>query len=129
MKQIILLLTIFSLASSSLAEDVTYKVGDVYQSKKHTSFVLLFHFKQDLFYEMRRSHETVGLSGYREIDSRHTYDLEKGDKIVLLESLKDAKAFRVALVKKKKKKIKESPHYFVQSENFRHLVFTEHLTE
>ena len=131
MKQILLLLTAFILAGNALAEGATYKEGDVYQNNKRTSSVFLYKYQPDLMNQSQRSHEPLGLlgpSGFSQVESRDMYELEKGDRIILLESLRGGELFKVALEMKKKKKAKNH-YYFVETKSFKYLIFTEHLTE
>ena len=131
MKQILLLLTAFILAGNALSEGVTYKEGDVYQNNKRTSSVFLYKYQHDLMNQSQTYHEPLGLlgpSGFSQVESRDMYELEKGDRIILLENLRDGELFKVALEMKRKKKAK-SYYYFVETKSFKYLIFTEHLTE
>ena len=131
MKQILLLLTAFILAGNVLSEGVTYKEGDVYLNNKRTSSVFLYKYQYDLINQSETYHEPLGLlgpSGFSQVESRDMYELEKGDRIILLESLRGGEIFKVALEMKKKKKEKNY-YYFVETKSFKYLIFTEHLTE
>ena len=119
------------MAGNALSEDVTYKEGDVYQNNKRTSSIFLYKYQYDLMNQSQTYHEPLGLlgpSGFSQVESRDMYELEKGDRIILLENLRDGELFKVALEMKRKKKAK-SYYYFVETKSFKYLIFTEHLTE
>ena len=118
-----------------------YEVGDVFESKKRTTSVVLYKFKADLLmllsntHQLRRSksrHDSYPYSGsLRYLEPRYKYDLQKGDKIILLDRLEEqeGEVFQVALVPKRKAKYLKNPYYFVLSGSFNQLVFVEHLNE
>jgi len=118
-----------------------YEVGDVFESKKRTTSVVLYKFKADLLmllsntHQLRRSesrHDSYPYSGsLRYLEPRYKYDLQKGDKIILLDRLEEqeGEVFQVALVPKRKAKYLKNPLYFVLPASFSQLVFVEHLTE
>ena len=118
-----------------------YEIGDVFESKKRTTSVVLYKFKADLLmllsntHQLRRSksrHDSYPYSGsLRYLEPRHKYDLQKGDKIILLDRLEEheGEVFQVALVPKRKAKYLKNPYYFVLSSSFNQLVFAEHLNE
>jgi len=118
-----------------------YEVGDVFESKKRTTSVVLYKFKADLLmllsntHQLRRSesrHNSYPYSGsLRYLEPRYKYDLQKGDKIILLDRLEEqeGEVFQVALVPKRKAKYLKNPYYFVLSGSFNQLVFVEHLNE
>ena len=118
-----------------------YKIGDVFESKKRTTSVVLYKFKADLLmllsntHQLRRSksrHDSYPYSGsLRYLEPRYKYDLQKGDKIILLDRLEEheGEVFQVALVPKGKAKYLKNPYYFVLSSSFNQLVFVEHLNE
>ena len=118
-----------------------YEIGDVFESKKRTTSVVLYKFKADLLlllsntHQLRRSksrHDSYPYSGsLRYLEPRHKYDLQKGDKIILLDRLEEqeGEVFQVALVPKRKAKYLKNPYYFVLSGSFNQLLFVEHLNE
>ena len=118
-----------------------YEIGDVFESKKRTTSVVLYKFKADLLmllsntHQLRRSesrHDSYPYSGsLRYLEPRYKYDLQKGDKIILLDRLEEqeGEVFRVALIPKRKAKYLKNPLYFVLPASFSQLVFVEHLTE
>jgi hypothetical protein len=65
------------------------------------------------------------------MDNSYTYEVQKGDKIILLKSFKETEGeiFRVALVPKRKLNNQDAPFYYVVPKQFYQLVFVEHLTE
>ena len=104
-----------------------YEVGDVFQAKKRTTAVLLYVLKNDLLLDIRQHSSKTGV--LRQRDSRYVYELQKGDKIILLKNYEDEKIFRVALVPKRKSKGTDNPFYYTAPSKFNQLVFVEHLTE
>jgi hypothetical protein len=112
---------------SGYTDASNYEVGDVFESKKRTSSVVLYVLKNDLLTDIRRDPSKTGV--FRQRDSRYTYDLQKGDKIILLKSFEQGKLYRVALVPKRKSQRDDNPYYYVVPTKFNQLVFVEHLTE
>ena len=112
---------------SGYTDASNYVVGDVFESKKRTSSVVLYELKNDLLLDIRQHSGKTGI--IRQRDSRYVYELQKGDKIILLKNYEDEKVFRVALVPKKKSKGSDNPFYYVVPTKFNQLVFVEHLTE
>ena len=124
----IFLLFLLCFAVNGYSDASNYEVGDVFESKKSTTSVLLYKSKLDLKELVR---EPFASGTWKLIHSKYTYTLEKGDKIILLASLEERgkEIFRVALVPKKKGIYQNNPYYFVVPDNFNQLVFVEHLTE
>jgi len=112
---------------SGYTDASNYVVGDVFESKKRTSSVVLYELKNDLQTDIRRDPSKTGV--FRQRDSRYTYDLQKGDKIILLKSFEKGKLFRVALVPKRESQRDNNTYYYVVPAKFNQLVFVEHLTE
>ena len=112
---------------SGYTDASNYEVGDVFESKKRTSSVVLYVIKNDLLSDIRRDSSKTGV--FRQRDSRYTYDLQKGDKIILLKSFEKGKLYRVALVPKRKSQKDDNPYYYVVPAKFNQLVFVEHLTD
>ena len=104
-----------------------YETGDVFHAKKRTTAVLLYVLKNDLLLDIRQHSGKTGI--IRQRDSRYVYELQKGDKIILLKEYPDEKVYRVALVPKRKSKSTDSPFYYTVPTKFNQLVFVEHLTE
>ena len=137
----ILLLFLLCFAINNYSNASNYVVGDVFESKKRTTSVVLYKFKADLLmllsntHQLRRSesrHDSYPYSGsLRYLEPRYKYDLQKGDKIILLDRLEEqeGEVFRVALIPKRKAKYLKNPLYFVLPASFSQLVFVEHLTE
>jgi len=109
------------------ADASNYEVGDVFEAKKRTTAVLLYVLKNDLLLDIRQHSSKTGI--IRQRDSRYVYELQKGDKIILLKNYEAEKVFRVALVPKRKSKNQDSPYYYVAPTKFNQLVFVEHLTK
>jgi len=124
----IFLLFLLCFAVNGYSDATNFEVGDVFESKKSTTSVLLYKSKLDLKELVR---EPFASGTWKLIHSKYTYTLQKGDKIILLASLEERgkEIFRVALVPKKKALYQNNPYYYVVSDNFNQLVFVEHLTE
>ena len=124
----ILLLFLLCFAVNGYSDAANFEVGDVFESKKSTTSVLLYKSKLDLKELVR---EPFASGEWKLIHSKFTYTLKKGDKIILLESLEERgrEIFRVALVPKKKAIYQNNPYYYVVPDNFNQLVFVRHLTE
>ena len=124
----IFLLFLLCFAVNGYSDATNFEVGDVFESKKSTTSVLLYKSKLDLKELVR---EPLASGEWKLIRSKITYTLKKGDKIILLASLEERgkEIFRVALVPKKKAIYQNNPYYFVVPDNFDQLVFVEHLTE
>ena len=123
------LLTLFLLTFTvtGYTDASNYETGDVFQAKKRTTAVLLYVLKNDLLLDIRQHSSKTGV--LRQRDSRYVYELQKGDKIILLKNYEDEKIFRVALVPKRKSKSTDNPFYYTVPTKFNQLVFVEHLTE
>ena len=126
-KKSLLALFLLSFAISSYTDASNYEVGDVFEAKKRTTSVLLYVLKNDLLLDIRQHSSKTGI--VRQRDSRYVYELQKGDKIILLKDNEDEKIYRVALVPKRKSKSSDNPFYYVVPTKFDQLVFVEHLTE
>ena len=124
----IFLLFLLCFAVNGYSDATNFEVGDVFESKKSTTSVLLYKSKLDLKELVR---EPFASGEWKLIRSKFTYTLKKGDKIILLDSLEERgkEIFRVALVPKKKALYQNNPYYYVVPDNFNQLVFVEHLTE
>ena len=124
----IFLLFLLCFAVNGYSDATNFEVGDVFESKKSTTSVLLYKSKLDLKELVR---EPLASGEWKLIHSKFTYTLKKGDKIILLASLEERgkEIFRVALVPKKKALYQNNPYYYVVPDNFNQLVFVEHLTE
>ena len=104
----IFLLFLLCFAVNGYSNASNYEVGDVFESKKSTTSVLLYKSKLDLKELVR---EPFASGTWKLIHSKYTYTLQKGDKIILLVSLEERgrEIFQVALVPKKKSKKKTIP--------------------
>ena len=113
----IFLLFILCFAINGYSDVSNYEVGDVFESKKRTTSVVLYRFKADLLmllsniYQPHRSKT----GSFRYLEPRYKYDLQKGDKIILLDRLEEQEGeiFRVALVPKRKTKYLKKPLLFL----------------
>ena len=128
-KKSLLILFLLCFAVSGYSDASNYEVGDVFESKKRTTSVVLFELKGDLLRFIRQHGSRTG--SFRQMDTSYTYELQKGDQIILLKSYKEAEGevFRVALVAKKKSRKQDSPYYYAVPKQFYQLTFVEHLTE
>jgi len=128
-KKSLFLVLLFCFAVAGYSDASNYEVGDVFESKKRTTSVLLYKSKLDLHQRVREPDAATG--NWTLIYGKFTYTLQKGDKIILLASLEERgkQFYQVALVPKRKAKYLDSPYFYVISDNFNQLVFVEHLTE
>ena len=128
-KKSLFLVLLFCFAVAGYSDASNYEVGDVFESKKRTTSVLLYKSKLDLHQRVREPDAATG--NWTLIYGKFTYTLQKGDKIILLASLDERgkQFYQVALVPKRKAKYLDSPYFYVVSDNFNQLVFVEHLTE
>jgi len=128
-KKSLFLILLFCFAVTGYSDASNYEVGDVFESKKRTTSVLLYKSKLDLHQRVREPDAATG--NWTLIYGKFTYTLQKGDKIILLASLEERgkQFYQVALVPKRKAKYLDSPYFYVISDNFNQLVFVEHLTE
>ena len=128
-KKSLLILFLLCFAVSGYSDASNYEVGDVFESKKRTTSVVLFELKGDLLRFIRQHGSKTG--SFRQMDTSYTYEVQKGDKIILLKSYKEAEGevFRVALVAKNKSRKQDSPYYYAVPKQFYQLAFVEHLTE
>ena len=128
-KKSLFLVLLFCFAVAGYSDASNYEVGDVFESKKRTTSVLLYKSKLDLHQRVREPDAATG--NWTLIYGKFTYTLQKGDKIILLASLEERgkQFYQVALVPKRKAKYLHSPYFYVISDNFNQLVFVEHLTE
>jgi hypothetical protein len=128
-KKSLFLVLLFCFVVTGYSDASNYEVGDVFESKKRTTSVLLYKSKLDLHQRVREPDAATG--NWTLIYGKFTYTLQKGDKIILLASLEERgkQFYQVALVPKRKAKYLDSPYFYVISDNFNQLVFVEHLTE
>ena len=128
MRKVFLLLLI-SFAVNGYSDAFSFEIGDVFESKKRTTSVLLYKSKVDLHQRVREPNAATG--NWTLIYGKYTYTIQKGDKIILLSSLEERgrQFFQVALVPKRKAKNLDTPYFYAVPDNFNQLVFVEHLTE
>lgn len=126
MKKVLYLCSLL-LSTSLLVETIVYEVGNELVSKKRTSPVVLFYHENDLVrYLQRKVYIFDELNyGRTSANSRDVYQIEKGDKIRLLESLRNGDIFRVQLLSSRKSfNSKVNPmgsyYYFVESKSLKH---------
>ena len=137
----IFLLFILCFSINGYSDASNYEVGDVFESKKRTTSVVLYKFKADLLMLLKNIHQqhksksrhdlSPHTGSFRYLEPRYKYDLQKGDKIILLDRLEEqeSEVFQVALVPKRKAKYLKNSYYYVVSGSFNQLVFVEHLNE
>ena len=119
MRKLLLIFGLF-LAIDVFAESVIYKVGIELVSKKRTSPAVLFYYKNDLIRLL--DSRVFGQYGRSSGDGRHIYKIKKGDKIRLLESLRNGSIFKVQLLANKQK---GSFYYFIESKSLKHFSLIE----
>ena len=104
----ILLLFLLCFAVNGYSDAANFEVGDVFESKKRTTSVVLYKFKADLLMLLRNIYQPhrSKTGSFRNLEPSYKYDLQKGDKIILLVSLEERgkEIFQVVLVPKKKPK-------------------------
>ena len=108
------------LAFNSFADNIIYTAGDELESKKRTTPAVLYHYKNDLIRVI--DGRIYGQYGRSSGDGRHLYKIKKGDKIRLLESLRNGDIFKVHLLADKQQ---GSFYYFIESKNLKHLSLIE----
>ena len=94
-----------------------YVIGSELESKKHNSLVL-YHYKNDVLrINLTRDFFNPNQDFLYDIavDSRDLYKVRKGDKIKLLESFRDGRIFKVALLEEQPKR----DYYFVELESLK----------
>ena len=119
MRKLLLIFGLF-LAIDVFAESVIYKAGTELVSKKRTSPAVLFYYKNDLIRLLDT--RVFGQYGRSSGDGRHIYKIKKGDKIRLLESLRNGSIFKVQLLANKQK---GSFYYFIESKSLKHFSLIE----
>ena len=108
------------LAFNSFAENIIYTAGDELESKKRTTPAALYNYKNDLIRVL--DGRVYGQYGRSSGDGRHIYKIKKGDKIRLLESLRNGSIFKVQLLANKQK---GSFYYFIESKSLKHFSLIE----
>tara|TARA_Y100000588_G_scaffold6792_1_gene8043 strand:+ start:493 stop:891 length:399 start_codon:yes stop_codon:yes gene_type:complete len=110
-KLIILLLPLSLFLSSK--EESSYEVG--------TQFVLTRGYSEVLYHYI---HDAIEISRYDDfldpfqrmtVDARDLYRIKKGEKILLVESIREGKFYKVKLLTNKPKR----KHYFIEKDNLR----------
>ena len=113
------------LSTSLLVGAIVYEVGNELVSKKRTSPVALYYHENDLVrYLQRKVYDELNY-GRISVNPRDLYQIEKGDKIKLLESLRNGDIFRVQLLSSRRSfNSKVNPmgsyYYFVDSKSLKH---------
>ena len=126
MKKLFLVFSLL-LVNYTFSGDLVYGEGNELESKKRTSPAVLYQYKSDL---IRLLDTRVFLFdqlnyGRSAAHVKHTYKIEKGDKIKLLESLRNGEIFKVQLLKKGP----EGSHpYFIESKSLKHFSLIESQT-
>ena len=119
MRKLLLIFGLF-LAIDVFAGSVIYKAGIELVSKKRTSPAVLFYYKNDLIRLLDT--RVFGQYGRSSGDGRHIYKIKKGDKIRLLESLRNGSIFKVQLLANKQK---GSFYYFIESKSLKYFSLIE----
>ena len=113
MKYLIFSVLVTLTFSLSAKEKIVYEVGNELTLKRDNS-VVLFYFKHDAI-ELNLNREFIDSPYGLFIDARDLYTIKKGEKIRLVESLRDGKIFKVELLKEKPRR----DHYFIELESLR----------
>ena len=118
-KKVFLLLSL-SLTINILAEGIVYEAGNELESKKRTTPAVLYHYKNDLVRLL--DSRVFGQYGRSSGNARDVYQIRKGDKIRLLESLRNGEMYKVQLLEGRKK---GSYYFFIETKSLRHFSLIE----
>ena len=116
MKYLLILALLLPFSVTAEREKI-YVIGSELESKKHNSLVL-YHYKNDVLrINLTRDFFNPNQDFLYDIavDSRDLYKVRKGDKIKLLESFRDGRIFKVALLEEQPKR----DYYFVELESLK----------
>ena len=119
MKKIFLLFSL-TLAINAFTDNIIYEAGNVLESKKRTTPAVLYHYKNDLVRLL--DSRVFGQYGRSSGNSRDIYPIRKGDKIRLLESLRNGEMFKVQLLEGRRQ---GSFYYFIETKTLKHFVLIE----
>ena len=118
--------TLICLVTFALVGSVQYEAGYELVSKKRTTPAVLYFYKNDLIKLLDSRVFLFDGLDYGKASARASdlYQIEKGDKIRLLESLRNGEIFKVQLLTNNKK---GKYYYFIETKSLKHfsLVQTE----
>ena len=78
-KKSLLILFLLCFAVSGYSDASNYEVGDVFESKKRTTSVVLFELKGDLLRSIRQHGSKTG--SFRQMDTSYTYEVQKATRL------------------------------------------------
>ena len=112
-----LLLFIFTLSFSIIAEESEFKEGDEFLAKKYETIALFFYRADATRVNIARdlSYSLNDFMSYASVDQIDIYKIRKGDTLGLTQSLRDGDIFEVNLQSKRTSREK----YFVLSEDLK----------
>tara|TARA_B100001250_G_C19721258_1_gene753929 strand:- start:412 stop:804 length:393 start_codon:yes stop_codon:yes gene_type:complete len=113
-----ILISVFLLSFSIFSnteEDFNFEIGSEFESKKFSSAVL-YHYKNDAI-RVDMSKDLLSDSDFflhnATVDARDLYKIKRGEKIKLLESIREGKIYKVRLLKENARR----SHYYLISDN------------
>ncbi|MEC7917336.1 MAG: hypothetical protein VX720_00965 [Pseudomonadota bacterium] len=109
-----ILLLFFSINSNAEGK-FNFEIGSEFESKNFSSAVL-YHYKNDAI-RVDMSKDLLSDSDFflhnATVDARDLYKIKKGEKIKLLESIREGKIYKVKLLKENARR----SHYYLISDN------------
>tara|TARA_X000000368_G_scaffold419031_1_gene421640 strand:- start:3285 stop:3680 length:396 start_codon:yes stop_codon:yes gene_type:complete len=100
---------------SNTEEDSNFEIGSEFESKNFSSAVL-YHYKNDAI-RVDMSKDLLSDSDFflhnATVDARDLYKIKRGEKIKLLESIREGKIYKVRLLKENARR----SHYYLISDN------------
>lgn len=113
-----ILISVFLLSFSIFSnteEDFNFEIGSEFESKNFSSAVL-YHYKNDAI-RVDMSKDLLSDSDFflhnATVDARDLYKIKRGEKIKLLESIREGKIYKVRLLKENARR----SHYYLISDN------------
>jgi len=113
-----ILISVFLLSFSIFSnteEDSNFEIGSEFESKNFSSAVL-YHYKNDAI-RVDMSKDLLSDSDFflhnATVDARDLYKIKRGEKIKLLESIREGKIYKVRLLKENARR----SHYYLISDN------------
>ena len=100
---------------SNTEEELNFEIGSEFESKNFSSAVL-YHYKNDAI-RVDMSKDLLSDSDFflhnATVDARDLYKIKRGEKIKLLESMREGKIYKVRLLKENARR----SHYYLISDN------------
>jgi len=113
-----ILISVFLLSFSIFSnteEELNFEIGSEFESKNFSSAVL-YHYKNDAI-RVDMSKDLLSDSDFflhnATVDARDLYKIKRGEKIKLLESIREGKIYKVRLLKENARR----SHYYLISDN------------